>query len=306
MIAVFGGGGQVARELTRLCAERGVAARAFMRAETDIADAHGVSRALAAARPSVVVNAAAYTKVDKAESEIEEATRANAAGPAVLAEACANAGVPLVHLSTDYVFDGMKQGAYVESDPTGPLGVYGRTKLGGEEAIRARHPEHVILRTSWVFGAFGHNILKTVLRLAGEKDELRFVADQRGCPTATADIAEAILRIAARLAARDPVCGTYHLAGTGAATWFEFVDRVIEAQAPFTGRRPRVIPITAAEYPTPAKRPANSVLDSSRFIRVFGFRAKPWEERVDEVVRQLLGPVEPARTEITAREQRRG
>jgi dTDP-4-dehydrorhamnose reductase len=292
MIAIFGGGGQVAQELSRLCAERGLAARAFTRAETDIADAEAVSRALATATPSVVVNAAAYTKVDRAESEIEEATRANAAGPAVLAEACASAGVPLVHLSTDYVFDGMKQGAYVESDATAPLGVYGRTKLAGEEAIRTRQAEHVILRTSWVFGAYGHNILKTVLSLAEEKDELRFVADQHGCPTATADIAEAILRVAAPLAVREPICGVYHFAGSGVTTWFEFVSRVVEAQAAFTGRRPRVIPITTAEYPAPAKRPVNSVLDSSLFIRVFGVRARPWEERVEEVVRQLFA--EPA------------
>lgn len=288
MIAIFGGGGQVAQELIAACGARDIEARAFTRAEADIAEADAVAHALAAARPSVAINAAAYTKVDLAEREIEAATRANAVGPAVLAAACAAAGVPLVHLSTDYVFDGMKQGAYVESDATAPLGVYGRTKLAGEDAVRKAQPRHVILRTSWVFGPFGHNLLKTVLRLARERDELRFVADQHGCPTATADIAEAILRVAPRLAAREPVAGTYHFAGTGETTWHGFVARVVEAQAPFTGRRPRVVPIATADYPTAARRPANSVLDSGLFATTFGLRARPWQERVDEAVRRLL------------------
>lgn len=288
MIAIFGGGGQVAQELIAACGARGIAARAFARAEADIADADAVARALAAARPGVVVNAAGYTKVDLAERETEEAARANAVGPAVLAKACATAGMPLIHLSTDYVFDGAKAGAYVEDDATAPLGVYGRTKLAGEEAVRAGQPRHVILRTSWLFGPCGHNLLKTVLRLAREKDELRFVADQHGCPTATADLAEAILRVAPRLAAGEPVAGTYHFAGTGATTWHGFVARVVEAQAPLTGRCPRVVPIATADYPTAARRPANSVLDSGRFTATFGLSARPWQERVDEAVRRLL------------------
>jgi dTDP-4-dehydrorhamnose reductase len=288
MIAIFGAGGQVGQELSRVCAQRGIAACGFTRAEADIADRDAVSRALEAANPRLVINAAAFTKVDLGEQEVEMAARANAVGPAVLAEDCARARVPLIHLSTDYVFDGAKAGPYVETDAPAPLGVYGRTKLAGEEAVRERAPAHVILRTSWVFGRYGGNILKTVLRLADERPELRFVADQHGCPTATADIAEAILAAARRLHADDPVSGTYHFAGSGATTWFGFVGRVLEARAALTGRRTRVLPITTGEHPTPARRPLNSVLDSCLFARTFGLRARPWEERVDEAVRQLL------------------
>jgi len=235
------------------------------------------------------------TNVDLAEADVLQATRCNVRGPSVLAEACAAAGVPLIHLSTDYVFDGKAAAAYLENDATRPLSIYGQTKLDGEEAVQARQPEHVILRISWIFSAFGKNVLKTVLRLSRERDELRFVADQRGCPTATADIAEAILAIAPRFAAREPIVGTYHFASDAATTWFDFVNHVVEAQAPFTGRRPRVIPITTNEYPTPARRPANSMLDSRLFARTFGLRARPWQDRVDEVVRRLLtAPAEAA------------
>ena len=172
------------------------------------------------------------------------------------------------------MFDGTKAGAYVETDPIAPLGVYGRTKAAGEEAIRARHPEHVILRTSWVYGAFGRNLLKTVLRLAGERDELRFVADQRGCPTSTADIAEAILHAAPRLARREPVWGTYHFAGTGATTWYGFVRHIVAAQSHIH----RAPPARRPDHDEPsirraARRPANSELDSSLFAATFGFRA---------------------------------
>jgi dTDP-4-dehydrorhamnose reductase len=288
MILIFGAGGQVGQELSRACSARGVPYRTFSRAEADIADPEAVAEALRRVGGAVVVNAAGYTHVDLAEADVLQATRCNVRGPAVLAEACAAAGMPLIHLSTDYVFDGKAAVAYLETDATRPLSIYGQTKLAGEEEVRARQPEHLILRTSWVFGAFGKNLLKTVLRLARERDELRFVADQRGCPTATADIAQAILAVAVPLAARRPIAGTYHFASSDATTWSEFVERVIEAQAPFTGRRPRVIPITTNEYPTPARRPANSALDSGLFARTFGLRARPWQDRVDEVVGRLL------------------
>lgn len=288
MIVIFGGDGQVAQELARACSKRGVPYRAFSRAEVDIADPEAVSRALGCAGSAIAVNAAGYTNVDLAEVEVANATRANACGPSVVAKACAAAGVPLIHLSTDYVFDGRKAAAYVEADETKPVNVYGETKLAGEHAVTAAQPEHVILRTSWVFGAFGKNLLKTVLRLARERDELRFVADQNGCPTATADIAQAILAITPRIAARHSVWGTYHFAGAGSTTWFGFVRRVVEAQAAFTSCRPRVVPIATAEYPVRARRPANSVLDSGLFARTFELRACPWQERVDEVVTDLL------------------
>lgn len=288
MILLFGAGGQLGQELVARATFRSVPLQALTRAEIDIADEAAIRGAIARARPSVIVNAAAYTKVDKAESEPDAARRANAIAPALLARAARAADAALVHISTDYVFDGSKTGAYTEADPVSPLGVYGRSKAEGEDAVRAALPRHLIVRTSWVYGAYGHNILKTVLRLAAERDELRFVADQRGCPTSTHDLAEAILGIAPRLAAREPLSGTYHFAGTGATTWHGFVERVVAAQAAFTGRRPRVIPITTADYPTPARRPANSELASGLFAATFGIRAEPWERRVEATVTQLL------------------
>jgi dTDP-4-dehydrorhamnose reductase len=268
---------------------------AFDRSRVDIADDKAVRESLASARPLLVVNAAAYTKVDAAESEPEAARIANVEGPRVLAREAARAGLPIVHLSTDYVFDGTKTGPYVETDPVAPLGVYGRTKAEGEEAVRAGNPRHLVLRTSWVYGRFGRNILKTVLKLAAEREELRFVADQRGCPTCTRDLAEAILAIAPSVAAGDAAWGVYHLAGSGATTWHGFVSHAVAEQARFTGRRPLVAAIATAEYPTPARRPANSELDSGAFAAAFGWRAPSWRERVAETVAALASPARAAR-----------
>ncbi len=169
-----------------------------------------------------------------------------------------------------------------------PLGVYGRSKAAGETAVREALPEHVILRTSWVYGEYGANFLKTMLRLACERDELRIVADQRGCPTATADLADAILHIAPRIMRREPFWGTYHLAGTGATTWHGFATEIVESQARVTGRRPRIVPIPTSEYPTRARRPANSELDCSLFAATFGFRAEDWRDRTRQVTAALL------------------
>jgi dTDP-4-dehydrorhamnose reductase len=238
------------------------------------------------ARPTVVVNAAAYTRVDLAEKEPEAARLGNEIGPGVIAEACAAARTPLIHISTDYVFDGSKHGPYAETDPVAPLGVYGATKAAGEEAVRKRLAEHLIIRTSWVYGAYGNNFLKTMLRLAGERDELRVVADQRGCPTSTGDIADAILQIAPRLCS--DFYGLYHFAGAGSASWHEFASRIVDAQAPFTGRHPKVIAITTADYPTPARRPANSVFDCGKFERTFGVSPRHWTTETDSVVKGLI------------------
>lgn len=287
-ILLFGAGGQLGRELTALAAERGVALVALTRAEGDISNAAAVAAALRAHRPGLVVNAAAYTAVDRAESEKLAAFAVNAEGPAILAEATAGAQVPLLHVSTDYVFDGAKSGPYVETDPVAPLGVYGASKSEGEVCIRALQPRHIILRTAWVYGVHGANFLKTMLRLAGERDVLRVVADQRGCPTATHDLAEAILAARAALLAGAEPWGTYHFAGQGETSWHGFASVIVAEQARFTGRHPSVEPITTADYPTPARRPANSVLDSSRFAATFGYRALPWQERVREVVEVLL------------------
>ncbi|VTZ23748.1 dTDP-4-dehydrorhamnose reductase [Methylocella tundrae] len=289
MILILGAGGQLGQELQRSASNKAVPHRAFSHAEVDIVDAGAVARALDATRPTVVVNAAAYTKVDLAEKEIEAARLGNEIGPGVIAGVCAAERTPLIHISTDYVFDGAKSAPYVESDPISPLGVYGRTKAAGEAAVREATDHHIILRTSWVYGEFGNNFLKTMLRLARERDELRVVADQRGCPTSTRDIADAILRIAPRIASDANLYGTYHFAGAGATTWHGFANRIVDAQAPITGRRPSVVAITSADYPTPARRPANSVFDCSLFERSFGFSAHPWSEETDAIVKLLTG-----------------
>jgi dTDP-4-dehydrorhamnose reductase len=288
VILLFGANGQLGQELARAAAARGVALVALSRAEADIADAAAVRGALGAHQPRLVINAAAYTKVDLAETEVEAARQGNEIGPAVLAQACAEASLPLVHISTDYVFDGTEPGPYVETDVVAPTGSYGRSKTAGEAAVRAANPRHIILRTAWVYGEFGNNFLKTMLRLAATRDELRVVADQRGCPTSTADLAAALLAIAPRLIAGEDVWGTYHFAGAGVTTWHGFASRIVAAQAPLTGRAPRVTPITTADYPTPARRPANSALDCEKFARVFGLRARPWEDETDRITRALV------------------
>jgi dTDP-4-dehydrorhamnose reductase len=287
VILVFGRG-QVGEALAEKAAVADVPLTALSHGEADIADAADVAEALARIRPAFLVNAAAYTAVDKAESEPDAARRANEEGPRVLAEAAARHGIPLLHISTDYVFDGAKQGAYVEDDPTAPLGVYGATKLAGEEAVRVALPEHVILRTAWVYARHGRNFLKTMLKLADERPELRVVADQRGSPTSADDIAAAILRVAEAAKEGRARWGTYHFAGTGETTWHGFATRIVAEQAALTGKRPEVVPITTADHPTPARRPANSVLDSSRFASAFGYRARPWEEETRRIVQSLL------------------
>jgi len=287
VILLFGANGQLGQEMVRASAARKMPLVALSHAEADIADAAAVRDAIARHKPALVVNAAAYTKVDLAETELEAARRGNETGPALLGEACAAANTPLVHISTDYVFDGTKPTAYAETDPVSPASSYGRSKAAGEYALRAAAPRHVILRTSWVYGEFGHNFLKTILRLAATRDELRVVADQRGCPTSTADLARAILGIAPRLAAGEEVWGTYHFAGHGVTTFHGFASRIVAAQAPLTGRNPRVTAITSAEFPTPATRPANSELDCSLFARTFGFGGRPWTEETDAITAVL-------------------
>jgi len=287
-ILLFGVNGQVGRETAALAAERGLDFVGVDRATTDISDPVAIARILEAKRPDLVINAAAYTAVDKAESEPELAARANAFAPGWIAERCERYRTPLIHISTDYVFDGTKTGAYVEADPISPLGVYGRTKAAGEAAVRAAAERHLILRTSWVYGVHGANFLKTMLRLAADRVRLTVVADQRGCPTATRDIAEGLLAAATSIGAGQARWGTYHLAGTGVTTWHGFASEIIRVAAPHTGRKPEVAPITTADYPTPARRPANSELDSSQFERAFRFRSAPWQDRVADVVGQLL------------------
>jgi len=288
-LLVFGAGGQLGQEMLLLAQRRGTEAKGLTRADADIVDAPAVEHAIRETKPRLVLNAAAYTAVDKAESDPDAAYASNVRGAENVARAAAVANIPIVHISTDYVFDGGKAGAYVETDPLSPLGVYGRTKAEGEAAVRAANPRHIILRTAWVFGPFGANFLKTMVRLARERDALRVVADQHGCPTSTLDIAEAILAVDEAIGHRMTPWGTYHFAGCGAASWHAFATAIVEAQALYTGKKPPVAAITTADYPTPAKRPANSQLDSSLFTKTFGYRAGDWRARARETVDILCG-----------------
>lgn len=292
-ILLCGAGGQVGTELRRLIWPEGWSIVATDRPDLDIGDRAAIDAAFARLRPGIVLNAAAYTAVDRAESEPEAAWAGNCQGPANLATACRAAGIPLVHISTDYVFDGNKPGPYVEDDPVNSLGVYGRSKEAGEEAVRNELPEHVILRTAWLYSAHGHNFVKTMLRLAETHRSLRVVADQRGSPTSAADIAAAIAAIAVRIAAGSGRWGTYHFAGAGAVSWHGFAETIFATAAPWRGPPPEVTAITTADYPTPARRPANSVLDCHRIGADYGIAPRPWQDALADVVRELYEGLPP-------------
>ncbi|MEO8667030.1 MAG: dTDP-4-dehydrorhamnose reductase [Bauldia sp.] len=287
---MFGAGGQLASELATTATAEGVALKGVRRETADITVSEQIARAMAETGPSLAINAAAYNLVDKAESEPGRAMAVNGDGPGMLAAACVAAGVPLVHISTDYVFDGEKTGPYREDDPVAPTGAYGRSKAAGEAAVRDAMPDHLILRTAWLFGIHGSNFLKTVLRLAAERDAIDMVADQVGSPTSTRDLARAILIAAEAIDRGTAQWGTYHVAGSGAASRHDFASRIVEVQARFTARRPRVNPVMGARLPAAARRPKNSVLDSAKFATVFGFHAADWRSEVDRVVTQLFAP----------------
>jgi len=292
-ILIVGSAGQIGSELMRTpipaCWHRAGASRA----ELDITDERAVAATLAACRPNLVINAAAYTAVDRAESERDSAVAVNATGPAILARQCGAIGAALLHYSTDYVFDGTKPAPYAEADPVNPLGVYGASKEAGERALRRTLTEHVILRTSWVYGTEGGNFVKTMIRLAGQRPELRVVDDQLGCPTAAADIAEATIELATAIAAGHARWGTFHYAGSGATTWHGFATAIIGEAAKRTGRRPQVHPISSADYPTAARRPANSVLDCTAIAAAYGIRGKPWQQSLSRVIDGILDDAEP-------------
>ncbi|WP_434721746.1 dTDP-4-dehydrorhamnose reductase [Mesorhizobium sp. RIZ17] len=289
-LAVTGREGQVAASLVETArGSNGLEVVAVGRPELDLARPDTVFAALEAARPDIVVSAAAYTAVDQAEDEKELAFAVNATGAGKVAEAAARLGVPVIHLSTDYVFDGTKDGAYVETDPTAPLGVYGASKLAGEEAVAAANPRHLILRTAWVYSPFGNNFVKTMLRLAASRDEISVVADQWGNPTSALDIAEAILHAAARLQAdrNFAAFGVYHLAGGGETNWSGFARHILDTSRAFGGPHASVRDIATADYPTKARRPQNSRLSSAKFEGVFGWKAPGWRVSVESVVRRL-------------------
>lgn len=289
-IAVTGRQGQVARSLAEIGGKAGVEIVLVGRPDLDLLDPGSILPALEAVRPDVIVSAAAYTAVDKAESEKEQAFAINAAGAGAVAKAAARLGVPVIHLSTDYVFDGSGTRPYREDDPTGPISVYGASKLVGEGLVAAATPDHVILRTAWVYSAHGANFVRTMLRLGETRAEVGVVADQFGCPTSAHDIADALMAVARRVTG-DPLPdlrGTFHLTGSGEASWSDFAEHIF-ATAVRHGRAPvGVRRIVTADYPTPAKRPANSRLSGGRMSEVFGIRLPDWRASTQTVVRRLL------------------
>lgn len=275
---MLGRSGQVARELAKLGAAGGPELVFAGRERFDLT-AGDPKALIEALQPAAVINAAAYTAVDRAESDQEAAFRLNRDVPAALARACAAAGVPLVHFSTDYVFDGAKPEPYVEADPVRPASVYGRSKAEGEAEVLGAGGPAVVLRTSWVFSAFGSNFVKTMLRLARDRAEIGVVADQLGRPTWAEDCAAGAL-VATQALLEGEIQGPelFHLAGDGDASWADFAEAVFEESAARGGPRPRVKRITTADYPTPARRPANSRLDCGKIARVLGWPLRPWRE----------------------------
>jgi dTDP-4-dehydrorhamnose reductase len=287
-ILLTGGSGQVGTEVVRL-APAGLNIVAPGRTELDMADPDSIARMVASRPWAAVINSAAYTAVDKAESDIVTAWKVNALGPAALAQATAAAAIPLVHVSTDYVFDGSKDGFYREDDPVAPLGVYGASKQAGEQAVRTGNPRHVILRTAWVVSPHGANFVKTMLRLAETRPELGVVDDQRGCPTSATDIAGVLLKIAQRLITSvDAPTGVYHFVNRGEATWCEFARAIFAVAAERGHPPPKVNAITTADYPTPARRPANSRLDVAKLAQDYAIAPRPWKAALEEIVATLL------------------
>jgi dTDP-4-dehydrorhamnose reductase len=289
-VLVIGKRGQVASELQRSDWPSAFAVSFVGSDRADIGKWRDVARLFAEERPELVVNTAAYTAVDKAETDELAAFSTNAIGPTNLAQACAVDAIPLIHISTDYVYDGTKTEPYTEEDETRPLGVYGRSKLYGDLQVSRFLGQHVILRTSWVFSAFRNNFVKTMLRLGRERDDLRVVGDQFGCPTAAADLAAAIVVISRAIAAGDSPWGLYHFAGRGTTTWHGFAEAIFLASSRIssTVRPPRLERISTAEYPTSAARPANSVLDCQKFDRTFAFPRRAWGDGLTEVLEELL------------------
>ena len=282
-LLVVGRSGQVAQALQEAAAARGIALTALGRPDIDLADPATIDAALARTAPSAVINAAAYTAVDQAESDEAAAFALNAAGPGHLARACAAAGVPLVHISTDYVFDGTAGRAYREDDEVAPQSAYGRTKAAGEEAVLAAGGRALIARTAWVYSPFGKNFVKTMLRLGAERDTLQVVDDQRGNPTSAADIADALLALVDQAAAWPEGGEIVHVAGTGETTWRDFAE-AITATLPHP---PVVKGIATADYPTPARRPANSRLDTTRLKTRYGIELPRWEDSLKAVLARL-------------------
>lgn len=286
-ILVSGKSGQLGRCLFDAASARNIPLILAGRPDFDVTDRASMDRAITDAKPSVIINAAAYTAVDKAEAEPERCYAVNRDGAGQLAEVAWRHTLPFIHVSTDYVFDGQKPSAYCEDDATAPLGVYGRSKLEGELAVLAAHPEALIVRTSWVYSAYGSNFLLTMLRIARSKPSLRVVDDQHGCPTSAHDLADTLLKISSHFLHRGRPAGIYHLSGTGETTWFGLATEIFANLRARGLRAPNLVAITTADYPTPARRPRNSRLDCTKIKREFGIKLPPWPNSVAGCIARL-------------------
>jgi dTDP-4-dehydrorhamnose reductase len=290
-IAVTGRNGQVVRSLIERALADNIDVQTVARPEVDLARPEMVEAALIDLRPDAIVNAAAYTAVDLAESEPSLAYQVNGAGAAAAARSAAKLKVPIVQLSTDYVFDGSLDRPYREDDPTKPLGVYGDSKLSGEHAVSAASDNHVILRTAWVYSPFGKNFARTMLALADKREQLSVVSDQRGTPTNALDIADGIIAVVRNLLDRpsaQELRGIFHMTGGGDTNWAEFATAIFAASAAAGGPSARVVPITTAEYPTPARRPANSRLDNGRLVNIHGVRLPHWQQSLQGCIGRII------------------
>lgn len=287
-VLVFGRTGQVASALRQYAQRRGEPLVALGRGEIDILSPQAIDDAMDSTKATAVINAAAYTAVDKAETDRDAAYALNAKAPGLMAAACARRKLPFVHISTDYVFDGSKPSPYREDDPRAPLGVYGASKAEGEGLVLQAHPQAIVLRTAWVYFEQGQNFVRTMLKVGRERDEMRIVDDQRGNPTYAADLAETCLAIVRRGLLSREQSGVFHYAGQGDVTWFGFAEAIFTEEVKSGGRVPsQLTPIATADYPTPARRPANSQLDCSRLAHVFGIQTRPWRDRLRTCLSQM-------------------
>ncbi|MEH3159078.1 MAG: dTDP-4-dehydrorhamnose reductase [Sphingomonas taxi] len=289
-VLVTGAGGQLGTELQRCAWPEGWQVTALDMADLDLNDTAAIA-AMVASRPwAAVINGAAYTAVDKAETDLVTAWAVNAMAPAAFAQGCAAANIPLVQVSTDYVFAGDKSGAWEVDDPVGPLGVYGASKLGGELAVRTSGARHAIVRTAWVVSAHGNNFVKTMLRVAEGREQLSVVDDQRGSPTAAADLAAALMTIAVRLAddAEAPT-GTFHFSNAGAISWADFAAEIFRQSAQRGGPSAAVARIPSSAYPTPARRPANSLLSHAAIRDAYGIVPRDWQAALSDILDELIG-----------------
>lgn len=294
VVLVTGAGGQLGTELQRCAWPEGWTVVAVDVAELDLTDTIAIRARVAAGHDgqpfAAVVNGAAYTAVDKAETDIVTAWAVNAMAPAAFGEACAQAGIPLIQVSTDYVFAGDKTGAWDVGDPVGPLGVYGASKLGGELAVQTSGTRHAIVRTAWVVSAHGSNFIKTMLRVGEMRDSLSVVADQRGSPTSAADLAQALATIAVRLVedANAPT-GVFHFSNAGDISWADFATEIFRQSAARGGPSANVVPIPSSDYPTPAARPANSLLSHAAIQTAYGIAPRPWQAAISDILDELIG-----------------